>query len=451
MGEGKKNKKDVVFEFNSAIKLEFCGAKITSNAGLLLHRELDETFNFTADLANELADFRTGDNISHKLLPLLRQSIYSRLGGYEDVNDADLLKTDPAMRYIVGGKAEDNFAASSSELGRFETSCLTQQNNLAVLKAISGSWIQKVNCKRNFKKRIKQIIFDIDSSESEVYGKQEGSAYNGHFECNCYHPLFCFNQFGDLEQSMLREGNVHSAHDWQKIIYPIFDRYKNMKNKLPIYLRADAAFGNPEFYEYLENNNAQYVVRFKSNPRLESFIKHLLTRPVGRPSYKPKIIYHDFYYQANSWNKPRRVIAKIEWHWDQLFPRVNYVITNLNWSAKKAVKFYNKRGTAEQWIKEGKNAIRWTKLSCRRFTANEVRLQLFGLAYNLGNFLRTLALPKTIANWTLTTLREKLIKLGAKVIKHARYIRFQMAEFIVTGTTIKKILNNIKRLRLCPG
>lgn len=119
MGESKKSGKRGIFSFNSAIKLEFCGSKITSNAGLLLHRELDEVFNFTSDLACQLTDFRIGNNISHKLLPLLRQSIYSRLGGYEDVNDADLLKIDPAMRYIVGGKAENNFAASSSELGRF--------------------------------------------------------------------------------------------------------------------------------------------------------------------------------------------------------------------------------------------------------------------------------------------------------------------------------------------
>ena len=449
MGENKKRQKSGVFGFNSAIKLEFCGSKITSNAGLLLHRELDETLNLTHELAGKLSDFRNGENISHKLLPLLRQSVYSRLAGYEDVNDADLLKADPALRYIVGGKAEDSSAASSSEIGRFETTCLTQQNNLAVLQAISGAWIQKVNAKRNIKKKIRHMIFDIDSSESEVYGKQEGSSYNGHFECNCYHPLFCFNQFGDLEQAMLREGNVHSAYDWLRVIEPIFTRYQD--SSLPIYVRADAAFGNPEFYEYLETYGAKYAVRLRSNPRLEPFIEHLLVRPIGRPSYKPKIFYHSFYYQADSWNKPRRVIGKIEWHWDQLFPRVNYVITNLNWSAKKVVKFYNKRGTAEQWIKEGKNAVRWTKLSCRRFVANEARLLLFGLAYNLGNFLRTLVLPRSINNWTLTTLRERLIKLGAKAIRHARYIRFQVAEFIVSGTTIEKILNNIRRLQTCPG
>ena len=115
------------------------------------------------------------------------------------------------------------------------------------------------------------------------------------------------------------------------------------------------------------------------------------------------------------------------------------------------MRFYNKRGTAEQYIKEGKNAVKWTKLSCEKFVANEVRLQLFGLAYNLGNFLRTLALPKKISSWTLTTLRERLIKLGARLIKHARYATFQIAELVITSTTIEKILKNIRRLQLCPG
>ena len=220
---------------------------------------------------------------------------------------------------------------------------------------------------------------------------------------------------------------------------------------MDIYIRGDAAFGSPEFYEYAEKKNLSYVVRLKSNPNLYEPIVHLLIRPIGRPSYKPQYYYHSFYYQAKSWNIPRRVVAKVEWHYGELFPKVGFIVTNLSGSSKNVIRFYNKRGTAEQWIKEGKNAIKWTKLSCHKFVSNEVRLLLFSLAYNLGNFLRTLALPKKMANWSLTTLKEKLIKLGAKTIKHARYIRFQIAEFIVTGKLFGDILKNIHQLQIAPG
>src|SRR4028119_2458593 len=144
-----------------------------------------------------------------------------------------------------------------------------------------------------------------------------------------------------------------------------------------------------------------------------------MKRPVGRPSKKPKVIYHSFRYQAKSWDRSRRMVAKIEWHAGELFPRVGFVVTNLRRSPKRVVKFYNGRGTAEQWIKEGKNALKWARLSCRRFRDNQARLQLFALDYNLANFLRQLALPRPVRTWTLTTLREELIKIGAKGVRQA--------------------------------
>jgi len=141
-------------------------------------------------------------------------------------------------------------------------------------------------------------------------------------------------------------------------------------------------------------------------------------------------------------------VAKVEWHAGELFPRVGFIVTNLKWHSKEVVRFYNRRGTAEQWIKEGKNAVKWTKLSCRRFRDNAARLQLFALAYNLANFLRQLVLPKPIRGWTLTTLREKLLKIGAKVVMHAKYVVFQLAEMTVPRQLFAALLARIGRLRL---
>jgi hypothetical protein len=253
----------------------------------------------------------------------------------------------------------------------------------------------------------------MDSSESPTHGEQEDSAWNGYFKRRCYHPLFCFNQFGDLERAMLRPGNVHSADRWREVLEPVVARYRD--KIIARFFRGDAAFAQPEIYEYLEGEKFLYAIRLPANDVLHREIAHLMTRPVGRPSLKPKVFHHIFMYQAGSWARPRRVVAKVEWHCDELFPRVGFIVTNLNRRAKNVVRFYNKRGTAEQWIKEGKIALTWTRLSCHDFRDNEVRLQLFALAYNLGNFLRTLALPRKIQHWTLTTLREKLIKIGAKV------------------------------------
>jgi hypothetical protein len=184
---------------------------------------------------------------------------------------------------------------------------------------------------------------------------------------------------------------------------------------------------------------------------LQDKICYLLKRPVGRPPHEVRRSYASFSYQAQSWKKPRRVVAKVEWHPGELYPRVGFIVTNLARPAERLVAFYNQRGTAEQCIKEGKGAIKWTRLSCRSFAANAVRLQLHALAYNLGNFLRTLAMPKTAEPWSLTSLREKLIKIGAKVISHGRYVTFQMAEVAVPKQMFREILSLIVRLRAPPA
>ncbi len=167
---------------------------------------------------------------------------------------------------------------------------------------------------------------------------------------------------------------------------------------------------------------------------------------MGRPSKRPEIHYTGFQYQAKSWDRPRRIVAKVEWHAGALFPRVGFIVTNLTRHAPNVVRFYNGRGTAEQWIKEGKYALKWTRLSCHRFLDNAVRLQFFALAYNLASFLRRLVLPRHVKHWSLTTLREKLIKTGARIVHHARYVTFQMAEIAVPRVLFEQILARIARL-----
>jgi hypothetical protein len=441
---GDRRKQALRMQFDGRLRLRFHGAKITSDAGLLPFRELDEAFRLTEHAGAVLSDPRQGKNTQHTLLAMLRQAIYGRLAGYEDVNDAERLRVDPAMRRVVGGRAQERPAASTSEMNRFETEILSSRANLMALMDLTGRWIDLVQeCAP-----LDQLILDMDSSQSETYGDQQGSAYNGYFDCTCYHPLFLFNQHGDLERAMLRRGNHASAKFWRRVLLPVIERYR--ERHIPKYFRGDAAFAIPALYRLLEQEGYQYAIRIPANDVLLARIEHLMTRPAGRPSHRPKVFYESSSYQAQSWDHPRRVVAKVEWHADELFPRVGFIVTNLTRWSSKVVEFYNGRGTAEQWIKEGKYAVKWTRLSCQSFKDNQARLQLFALAYNLGNFLRRLALPKAVKHWSLTTLREKLIKIGAKVVRHAQYVIFQMAEVAVPREMFAAILDRIQRFGVPP-
>ena len=211
----------------------------------------------------------------------------------------------------------------------------------------------------------------MDSSESPTYGEQEGSSYNGHFGCTCYHPLFVFNQFGDVERCALRPGNVHSADGWRAVLAPVIARYRSRVKRL--YFRGDAAFANPEMYEFLEAEGIGYTIRLPANRVLQERIEYLLKRPVGRPPHEVRRYYASF------------------------------------------------------------------------------GLQLHALAYDLGNFMRTLAMPKTAEPWSLTSLREKLIKIGAKVVSHGRYVTFQMAEVAVPRQMFADILSLVVGLRAQPA
>ncbi len=308
-------------DFDRRLKLEFHGASVTSDAGLLAYRELDDALGLTELASAMLSESRRGKNTRHVLTGLLRQSVFGRLAGYEDVNDADRLARDPAMRWVVGGHAVVKQAASA----------------------------------------------------------------------------------------------------------------------------------NPEVYEFLEAEAFKYAIRLPANNILQESIAHLLKRPVGRPPTEVRRHYANFSYRAQSWKTPRRVVAKVEWHPGELYPRVGFIVTNLSRPAQRVVGFYNQRGTCEQWIKEGKYAMKWTRLSCCSFAANPVRLQLHALAYNLANFMRTLALPEAVAHWSLTSLREKLVKIGAKIVAHSRYVTFQMAEVAVPRDMFAEILGLIAQLRAPPA
>jgi hypothetical protein len=253
-----------------------------------------------------------------------------------------------------------------------------------------------------------------------------------------------FNQEGDCLAAKLRPGNVHSAERWEELLLPEIERQQKLGKEVDF--RADAPFAKPEIYEALEKRDVKYAIRIPTNDSLERDIAELLTRPGGRPRNKPVVRYKSFLYRAASWETARRVVAKVEFHLGELFPRVGFIVTNLELPSRAVVRFYNKRGTSEQWIKEGKRAVKMTRLSCHRFRSNEVHLWLSVIAYNLGNFWRRLVLPRRIGSWTLTSLQQRLVETGGNLIKHARYYWLLLAESHLTRRLFEAMPGRIAAL-----
>ncbi len=354
--------------FDSRLKLEVPGAKVTSDAGVLAYRELEETLGLTGLGEDLLNEWRTGTNTQHSLVALVRQAIVSRLAGDEDTHDAERLAVDPTRRPVVGGRTTERTAASTSQMGRFETEMVTQPGNLAGLTQRSGKWMDRLRERKPRRERIR----DLDRSVSETYGAQEGTAYNGHVGCPCDPPLCCCNPCGDGERARRRDGNVQSAKDWRAVLEPgvARDHGRNLRRSF----RADAACANPERSKVLEAEGSRYAIRLPANDVWQREIVPRLTRPLGRPANAPVVWYADCLSPAQSGDRARRVGAKGAWHTGERFPRIGCIVTNRGRPAKRVGRFYHQRGTAAQGIKEGKNPGKGTRLSCHDCGDNQVRL-----------------------------------------------------------------------------
>ncbi len=212
---------------------------------------------------------------------------------------------------------------------------------------------------------------------------------------------------------------LDSADGTLPFIHPIVERYRPRFELL--WLRGDAAFANPDIYEYCEKKRITYFIRLRANAKLYEEVSPHMARPVGRPpksGRQVKVV--DFSYQAKSWTRPRRVVCKLEWGPNQLIPDMNFIVTNSRLHRTKVIKAYNGRGDVETRIKEGKNTLRWDKTSCHRFGANQARLKMGALAYNLLHMLRRFYVKGEGVRRSIEWLIKRLIKVGARVSYHAK-------------------------------
>ncbi|MCQ2511757.1 MAG: IS1380 family transposase, partial [Lachnospiraceae bacterium] len=273
-------------------------------------------------------------------------------------------------------------------------------------------------------------ILDLDSTLLEAYGKQEGRAFNFHYQSNGYHPLVCYDGItGDLIKIQLRDGTQYSCTGVVDFLQPVLDEYLNDYPAIRLLLRGDSGFATPELYKQCEENGTSYVIRLKENKTLRSKASDLVDK-LDEITQKNKVdyavVYGEFMYQAGSWPYERRVVCKVEKPENQMVYLYTFIVTNMDSSPEYLIKFYCKRGLMENFIKESKSGFDFASVSSHKRIVNAGRLQVHALAYNIFNWFRRLVLSAKMRKQRIDTIRLKLLKIAAKVIRSARYITFKL-------------------------
>ena len=351
---------------------------------------------------------------------MIIQKIYQHIAGYHTDDHADELKREPLFTKIM----DKDRLASQPTLSR-----LNQKFDKETMKQL-----QQVNQKLN--KRIQtfkpseHFVFDLDSANFTTCGDQYGTDYNSHYQTTGYHPLVLFDGLtGDCIKAVLRAGNVYTSRNVVSFVGPVIKDYEKMNPGATIAVRGDSGFAVPGLYELCEEHEIKYAIRLKSNKRLASMAQDLENQIGSRIPLNngaPHVFYKEITYKAASWNKPRRVIVKLERPEGELLFNYSFIVTNLSYRPRNIVKFYQNRGTMENFIKEGKNGFAFDQLSSPDFYTNATKLQIALLAYNFVNWFRRLCLPKSMNKSTVGTVRVQLIKIAGKIVNMARYTTFKL-------------------------
>jgi hypothetical protein len=382
------------------LTVDFGGGEITSDSGLLLVRQADQSLGLLEGLANCITDRRDTRYTDHDLLSLLRQRIYQIVAGYEDCNDANFMRKDPALKAACGRMPSDKELGSQPTLSRLENT-VTQEDLYRM-----GQWFVDLYIRRNRKRKPKRIIIDADGTDDPTYGDQQLTFFHGYYDQYMYHPLLVYDaDTGEMITAVLRAGNRHASYGIVSILKRIVGKLKAAFPTAEIIIRGDAGFAMPALYEYCEEEKLSYVIGLIRNDVLERMIERLLEK---------------------SWETERRVIMKAEWL--PQGPNRRFVVTNLSMEAKQLYEFYTERGgTCEVRIDEFKNGLKADRLSCHRFVANQFRLFLHMAAYWLVLRLRQ-ALTKTeFSSMQIQQLRTRILKIGGQVVQTARRVWFRLA------------------------
>lgn len=448
--------------FNGSIRIEPRGERLTAETGALLLREVIERLELD-DVFERLADPRNQALITHPLPELVRTELLLLGQGWRDENDADSLRDDPAFRLAVSERrgvsplemrprieGEDldhnpprpDGLASQPTLSRLTTKILGDEENRVVLRdALFATALRRHRASRGTTRLQRGVTIDVDSLPVEVHGHQPGSEHNGHYHARVYHPLIAgLGETGDILDAKLRPGNVHTADGALDFVLPLLDRVEEEMCQIAV-VRVDAGFPEEDFLGALEDRRTPYVARVKNNKVLDRMAEEHLRHPPGPRPEQPREWFHELDYRAGSWSRKRRVVLVLQERPNELFIHHFWLITN--WtieqiSGEELLDRYRQRGTAEGHWGELMSVLNPALSSSPRakgsaaevhdahekdrvsFAANEVRLLLNAIAYNLVHVLRTLMEDATGEGWSLKRTRERLLRVAARILVHAR-------------------------------
>lgn len=429
------------FEFPSCkrrrVEGSFSGGAISSDGGVGLLRLTDQRLGLSDAVARALGDERRRASCTHELLSLVRQRLYGLALGYEDLNDHQSLRTDVAVQTAVGS---DAVLASQSTLCRWEGRA-DRASAWALHEVLVEQFIA------SFRHRPKKLVLDFDATDDRLHGKQEGRFFHGYYDHYCYLPLYvtCRDQ---VLVSYLRPSNIDGAkHAWA-ILALLVRRLREAWPKVRIVMRADSGFCRWRMLRWCERHGVGYIIGIAKNSRLERLCaprQQQAAHQFEATGAKARV-FAEFFYAAKTWDRCRRVIARVEHSDKGANPR--FVVTNLDGDAKRLYDtLYCARGDMENRIKEQQLDLYADRTSCHRWWPNQFRLLLSSLAYILLEAIRRLALKGTeLARAYVGTIRIKLLKIGAVILRNTRRIRF-----LLSSSCPYQALFHLVANRLAPG
>ena len=426
---------------NKKIEINFDGGELSSDSGLFLMKEFLSAIGLTKILENT---FRTTDMAKYRIhndIDNLLQSLYQIFAGYFEDDRADDLRNEPVMTACLEKDALASQPTMSRFFNRMDADTLEQFN--AILKQLRKTLYEMEG-------RPGTVLFDLDTTLLNAYGKQEGAAWNFHYGEEGYHPQLCYNGLtGDLIRAELRDGTDYCSKDVASFMEPVFHEFTVDYPFTNLFVRGDSGYAAPELYMACEKYGAQYAIRLKANQVLykeAGALDQQLYEQTREDTVSYAVVYGDFIYQAGSWDIPRRVTVKIEKPADSMEHRFTFIVTNMTASPEFVVNFYCGRGQMENFIKECKKDFDFSAVSSSSKVVNANRLQVHVLAYNLINMMRRLVFPDALKRLRMESIRIKLIKIASRVVRHGRKIIFRLCSSNPYKQEFTQIMQNILNL-----
>lgn len=425
------------------VTVDFQGGRLSSDAGWLLFGVLDQQHHFSSQVAACIRDGRDDRYTRHSITDLVRQRLLQIVAGYEDCNDADTLRRDPVLKTVCGRLPEtDADLASQPTLSRLENQ-VTRPDLMRISRQLVKRYLKQLK-----KRRPKKIVLDLDATDDQTHGQQELSFYHGYYRSHIYYPLLIFDgETADLVAAVLRPGNRGAAASALAILKRVIRQIRRvLGRKVRIEIRADSGFATPALYQWCEDSkqNLEYVIGFARNCRLESAVEELqqLAQQQFEQSGQKQRLFTDLQYQAKSWDRPRWMVAKVEVMEAGLNRR--FVVTNrTDLSPQLLYDHYTDRGQSENFIKALKNDLAADRLSCHRFLANQFRLLLHAVAYQMVLCFRNYLYGTPWQKMAVETLRRRCWKVAARVRQTTRRIWVHLSSAYPEQTCFRLLLERI--------